>query len=178
MLGFFFIGAIVLLEKGQNILQSLFVTPLRLSEYIIAKVISLSILAMASALIIVTPIHLSIINFPVLLFGLWLSVIFFTLFGLIIAARSQNVNDYFAKALGLGLVASLPLAQYLHIFSTPLFYVLPTRATLILLEAAVKPTGLLHIIYAFICLLVWNSLAAFLAYRYFYRHVLVGTGAL
>ena len=52
VLGLFFIGGIVLLEKGQRTLESLFVTPLRILEYIGAKTVSLTVMALAVSFII------------------------------------------------------------------------------------------------------------------------------
>ena len=52
-LGFFFIGAIVLLEKGQSLTDSLFVTPLRLHEYLLSKLLSFMVLSFVSEVLIV-----------------------------------------------------------------------------------------------------------------------------
>ncbi|MBN1465987.1 hypothetical protein JXA02_09510, partial [candidate division KSB1 bacterium] len=52
VLGLTFVGAILLLEKQQRILHSLFVTPLKLSEYLLAKVLSLSLIALLASLLI------------------------------------------------------------------------------------------------------------------------------
>jgi len=50
--GFFFVGGILLLERGEKTLESLFVTPLRLHEYFISKILSLSLIAVATSLLI------------------------------------------------------------------------------------------------------------------------------
>jgi fluoroquinolone transport system permease protein len=178
MLGFFFIGAIVLLEKGQNILESLFVTPLRVYEYFISKVASLTLISLLSALIIVLTTHGPFKNIFVFIAGLAVSSCFYTLFGFIFAARAKNVNDYFAKALGVGLFICLPVIGYFNIFKTPMFYIFPTQATIILIEIAFKDFSILEIVYAFVCLTVWSVIAAVFAYRSFYKHVIlkIGTG--
>ncbi len=46
MLGFIFIGVMVLYEKGQHTLQALSVCPIKFENYIWSKVISLTILAL------------------------------------------------------------------------------------------------------------------------------------
>jgi len=45
-LGFFFLGGIILLERGQKTLEGLFVTPLRVFEYMLSKILSLTLLAL------------------------------------------------------------------------------------------------------------------------------------
>ena len=52
LLGFFFIGGIILLEKDNNILQALFVTPLKINIYILSKVLSLYCVTLISSLAI------------------------------------------------------------------------------------------------------------------------------
>ncbi|HBF6649319.1 TPA: ABC transporter permease, partial [Clostridioides difficile] len=44
-MGLFFMGAIVLLEKSQRVLNSLAVSPVKVSEYILSKVISLGVIS-------------------------------------------------------------------------------------------------------------------------------------
>ena len=41
VLGFFFVGSIILLERGQGTLNTLFVTPIRLHEFLLSKSLSL-----------------------------------------------------------------------------------------------------------------------------------------
>ena len=50
ILGLTFVGAILLLEKQHGTLPSLFVTPLRLHEYLAAKMLSLTLIAVPASL--------------------------------------------------------------------------------------------------------------------------------
>ncbi len=52
VLGFFFIGGLVMLEKGQGIVDLVIVTPLRIREYVLSKVLSLAIIAIIVSLAI------------------------------------------------------------------------------------------------------------------------------
>ena len=177
MIGFFFVGAIVLLEKGQNILQNIFATPLRLWEYFCAKTASLTLLALISALLIVFIVHGLIPNLFLFILGLVLSAAFYTLFGMIVVANSRSVNDYFGKALGLGILLSAPLMNYLGIFKSPFFYLLPSQATLIVLDLPFFDHAAWQIIYAFVCLLAWSGIASWIAYQRFYKFIILKSGA-
>ena len=49
LLGFFFIGGILQLERGEGLLDALFLSPLRPSEYLISKALSLALISAASS---------------------------------------------------------------------------------------------------------------------------------
>ncbi|MBN2010948.1 hypothetical protein JW960_16485 [candidate division KSB1 bacterium] len=177
MLGFFFIGALVLLEKSQRIHESLFITPYRLYEYFISKVVSLTIISMTSSLAIVLAVHRHIEHPVIFVLGLALSSCFFTLFGFIFAARANNVNDYFAKALALGMAMSLPLIDFLDVFKSWIFYLFPSQATLIMINSAFKDYSIAAIIYSIVSLIAWSALIARVAYRSFYNNIIYKIGS-
>ena len=52
MLGFFFVGGLVLLERSDRTVSALFTTPVSLFQYLVAKVLSLSFLALMAAQVI------------------------------------------------------------------------------------------------------------------------------
>ncbi len=170
-LGFFFIGAIVLLERGQNLTQSLFVTPLRLHEYLLAKILSFLFLSLLSAFLIMLGGSVGGQDLLWFIFGATMSALIYTLFGLVFAARAQHVNDYFVKALGVGLLISLPIFAYLRLFDTPLFHVFPTRATLILLDVLSTDYTISDKIFSVASLLIWFIVLSRFTYKRFDRYV-------
>jgi fluoroquinolone transport system permease protein len=176
MLGFFFIGAIVLLEKSQNIHESLFVTPLRIIEYFISKLVSLTLISLLSSLVIVLAVHGRIPNFIIFSGGIALTSCFFTLFGFVFATKARNVNDYFGKALGAGLFFSLPILDLLNVIHSPLFFVFPTQATILILKTPFTEIAPLNIAYALVWLLVWNLIMGRMAYQSFYKHIILKIG--
>ena len=48
-IGLFFMGAIVLYEKSERVLDSLAVSPIKVTEYVIAKLLSISLISTAAA---------------------------------------------------------------------------------------------------------------------------------
>ena len=170
-LGFFFIGAIVLLERGQNLTESLFVTPLRLREYLLAKILSFLFLATLSALLIMLGASIGGQDLMWFVFGAVFSALIYTLFGLIFAARARHVNDYFVKSLGAGLLISLPILAYVRLFDTPLFYLFPTRATLILLDVLGTDYALSEKLFSVASLLIWFLILGSWVYQRFNKYV-------
>ena len=94
ILGFFFIGGMVLLEKGQKTLESLFVTPLRIWDYLISKIISLTLLALLTSFAIMIFSFGASFNPIPLLIGVTFSSAFFTLLGLLASSRIKTLNGY------------------------------------------------------------------------------------
>jgi len=56
ILGAIFIGALILLEKQQAVIHTLFVTPLKPSNYILSKSLSLSAIAITMSILIYLPV--------------------------------------------------------------------------------------------------------------------------
>lgn len=174
-LGCFFIGGIVLLEKGQNTLESLFVTPLRLREYLAAKVASLAVLAVASSVAIVLLAQGIPAHPGAFLTGVILSSVFFTLTGCILAARARDVNGYLLSVTLYLTVLSLPVLDYLGVAKSVLFYAFPTQASLVLLDAGFQSRPAWELWYGTAVLLAWSALAYTWAYRRFRKYV-IGKG--
>ena len=109
MLGILFIGALVLLEKQQSVIHSLFVTPLEPSEYIWAKTLSLSLIAVAMSILIYLPVW----QFST--YSLWLLITVivtagtFAMLGLGLAAGVNTINQYFGIQMGVSMLLLLPL---------------------------------------------------------------------
>jgi fluoroquinolone transport system permease protein len=91
-MGLFFMGAIVLLEKSQRVLNALAVTPVKVSEYIAAKVISLLLISLLVSLLLALAAELQ--NILMVLISTTLTSIIFSLLGMIAAARINSLNQY------------------------------------------------------------------------------------
>lgn len=175
VLGAFFIGAVFILEKSQNTLEGIFITPIRIWEYIFSKVISLTIISMISSFTIAAVNTNKDLNILVLFFGVFLTSIFYTFLGFIIAVYSKNTNQYLIKSSVIGIFL-IPIIEYLGILSSRLFYIFPGKASLILIEGAFRTIGLGSIIYSVILLLLWCFAAYFLLEKVFYKKIILRIG--
>ncbi len=176
VLGFFFIGGIILLEKGQNIFESLFVTPYRTWEYQISKLASLTLLAFSSSLVIVLATVGWRVNILLLTVGILLSSVLFTLFGMTLAFISKTVNDYIISSLVYMPVFFLPMLELFGIYKTPLFLLLPTKATLLLMQGAFSGISLLDFLYSISTLAVWIAIAWIWAQNWFHKYIILREG--
>ena len=107
-LGLFFMGAIVLFEKSERVLNSLFIAPMKINEYILSKVISLSVISTIVGCIIVLLVISIGIDWVSFLIGLLLGSILFSLAGLIVATRVNSLNQFMMGVIPLGMLLSIP----------------------------------------------------------------------
>lgn len=176
VLGFFFVGGIILLERGQNVMDNLFVSPLRLKEYLLAKAGSLAVLSVTTSVVIHgLTLGFSSVRLPFVL-GVLMTSVFFTLLGIGLAVRCRSTNGFFLKAPMYTLVFILPLLPFLNLFESSLFFILPTHSTLQLLGASHQGVTILGTVWHFLWLSCWILLVYRWAYFSFDRFVLQKIG--
>jgi len=138
MVGFFFIGALVMLEKVQGVIQYVVVTPLRSLEYLLAKVFSLTILAIAATIMITLATYGFDLNWFLLIIAVILTSSFFVFFGFIVAVRCTTLNQYFIRMIPYLLFIVLPCFSLIGFPYAWLFNIFPSVAGLKLVYGAFK----------------------------------------
>lgn len=108
MLGFFFIGGIWLLEKGEGLHKFYGVSPLKPMEYIFAKALSLAVISALAAFCIVLIGIRSPVNLPMLIIGVFLGSGIFTMLGLTIATYARSVNHYMIISVPVEIILMVP----------------------------------------------------------------------
>jgi fluoroquinolone transport system permease protein len=133
VLGFFFIGGLMLLERGDGSLPGNLASPLRIDEWMLAKLASLTLLAVLASFAIVLPLGPGLRPGWLLIAIVATSSCFVTI-GIVAGTRFSTVNRYL---IGGGLATMpllLPMLAPLGVFDTPVFDLLPTGAAFDLLE--------------------------------------------
>jgi len=105
-MGLFFMGAIVLLEKSQRVLNALAVSPVKVLEYITAKIVSMALISVLVSLLLSFAAGLE--NIPMVLLATALSSIIFTLLGLIVATKIDSLNQYMIATVPLEIICFIP----------------------------------------------------------------------
>jgi len=162
MLGVIFIGALVLLEKQQAVIQSLFVTPLKPAHYVWSKTLSLSLIAVSMSILVYLPVWHFTSYTPLLLVCIAFTAATFALLGLGLAARVESINQYFGVQMGASMLLVLPLIPYLLLGQHPAFLFLPYVASLDLMLGAIDPLPLWRILTDILLMLAWG----YAAYRF------------
>jgi len=171
ILGFFLIGAIVMLERGQNLYSCLFATPLRTTEYLAAKVISLGTISFISSLIICSAGLGRMVNLVYFLPGIFLPAAFFTLVGFAPALKFRSLPAFLLLAPVYIIVFFAPVLFYLGISDLWLFYLLPTTGAMLLIEGSLLSLSWGQYFYSVTVLLVWLWAAWSLAGGVLGKHI-------
>lgn len=168
---FYFIAGMVLFEKGEGVLQGIIVTPLRVEEYLGSKIFTLTVLAIIENIMIVTVIFGTGYNVLLLLAGTILTAIIYILVGFVVVSRYSSISEYLMPSALITLLLMLPVVDYLKIFETPLMYLHPVQAPMMIMKAAFMPVETWQLAYGVVYSLVLIGVAFLLSKRAFNRHI-------
>ncbi len=143
VIGFFFAGALVLLERSDGTLQALSITPLRPREFLTARVASLTLLTF-SAVVVVSAGAVGVrFNAVILACATLLTIALFGLLGTAAACRFATIDRFVVWGGLFSALLSLPVLPYFGLLESRLWLILPTTASLSLLDAAYgnRPTS-------------------------------------
>lgn len=171
MLGFVFIGVLVLFEKGANTLQAVVVTPLRAWQYLWSKTISLTLIATACSFVLALVGHGWKLNYVYLALAVLLSSALFVLIGFVGVARVSTFNQYIIIVPLFLAPMALPFLNFFEVTNTYWFYLIPSQASLILFRATFKSGETPEIAYAVLYLGMWLASAYFVARKSFAVHI-------
>lgn len=158
MLGLFFMGAILQFEKEEYTLHSIAVSPVKVGEYVLSKLCSLGIISTLIALVLaqaggitVHPIRLGL--------AIFLGSCLFSSLGLILAAKTNTLNQFILATAPCELLITVPAFVYLFSDGSPLYLLHPGCSIIALCLVGD------HILLAALSLLLWTFLFVWLAIR-------------
>lgn len=136
---FYFMGGLVLLEKGEGTLEAQVVTPLRLWEYLGSKVITLCGLSLAENLAIVAATHGAGFAVLPLAAGVAGAAALFSLAGFVVVSRYDSINEYLFPSFLVTSLLPLPLLDSFGAWPSRLFDLHPAQGPLRLMASAFAP---------------------------------------
>ena len=145
----FLVGVLLLLERSEGTLDVVMVSPLRPSEYLASKLITLAGLALVESTIV-----------AVVAYGLGWSFGWFVLavvmrasmgvgVGVAVGVRYSSITRFLFPGILASLAFDLPTFWYFEIWPTSLFYLWPSMPPLLLAKNAFLPVAPLQLVYAF-----------------------------
>jgi fluoroquinolone transport system permease protein len=171
IVGVYFIAGMVLFEKGEHTLEALVITPLRFREYLVAKLATLTLLALVISLIVVVSAYGFGFQVLWLLIGTALTSIIALLVGFISVAPYRAISAYLLPSQFYFLPLNLPLIAYFGWWEHPVFYLIPTQGSLLLLRSAFEPVAAWQLVYAIGYQVLWIGLLAWVARQMFDRYI-------
>ena len=169
VLGFFFVGGIILLERTQGVHNWLHITPLSVHGMVVSKTLSLTVLAFLASSVLyfgggaVPPF------FGYTVCGILGGAILFTLLGIALATRVRTINGFFLLSLPMSLLAVAPVLSYFSIVAPGISLITPAGGALLLLNAGfqgLQQTTPLLIGAALVAQGLWIGGSYLLAYRW------------
>ena len=182
LIGIMFVGALVLFEKTENVLQALVITPMNTDDYLLSKIISLTTLSILSAAIFMTLMVLfnnTSFNIMYLTLGIILTSVMLILLGFILVSQVNNINGYLL-GMGMGFIVLTfpPLLLLFGLFDSPIFYIWPTQASFILFDGVFNAAHLetWEIAYGIGYQVFWIGLFYLLAKKAFHKYIVLRGG--
>ena len=117
-MGMFFMGAIVLLEKSQRVLNGVAVSPISAEEYIAGKILSIGFISIIVGLVLMIPVRsdmlpLSNLHLLTAVFGIAASSVCFTLCGIIVGTNITSLTGYIVGTIPFELIGFVPPIMYI-----------------------------------------------------------------
>jgi len=134
LLGFLFIGVMVLFEKNENTIAALAVTPMRLHLYILSKSLALTCISLGCCMAMVIAAYGLQINWLHFIMAAILTTMIFSFLGFIVVAGESSFNDYILKAIGIILLLSMPFLGYFEIVPLNWFFIFPSYPGILLFD--------------------------------------------
>jgi len=171
VLGFFFMGGMILLERKQDVLSSLFVTPTGPAQYVLSKALSFSLLSLAAAFLIALPFFLFNFHLVPFTLGVFFTSVLVGLISIPFAVNAESLNEYFLSSGLFMLIFMPPLIEYFLQSGNKLFLLFPTQASILLIRGAFSGISPAAQLAAAGYLLLWISGAWIWANRSVHRYI-------
>lgn len=172
IVGFIFIGVSIILEKDQEVLPALFVTPLNQHIYLISRLITLSALGFFGALAMVLTAKGTSFNFVHFSVGAFSTCVLFGLMGIFVVSYTTEILHFLLRAIPLLIFMSLPLLNYFELTDLSFLKLFPVQGGLNLtVNSYANSPDSGEIIFGYISTAVWIPLLYWFVYRIFVARV-------
>ncbi len=173
IIGLFFIGISVIIEKNQEVLNALFITPLSLHQYLTTRIFALTVVGWLCALAMA---YFSIgvyINWGLFSLGVLNICVLSSLAGLWLVCFNTEVLLFLLRSIPILIfLVAPPLLNYFEVTQIAFFNWLPTQASLDFVSGAITDQANAgQEIYTYVSLFFWPLLAYYLVYQIFKRKI-------
>lgn len=177
---FIYIAGLIVFERGEHTLDAMFVSPLRLAEYLSSKLLSLTLLVLVEGTTLVLlaqgaagdGAYSTVINWLLILGGTALMGAMLTLFGVILVVRFSTITDFLMPALVITLPLQAPALYFAGLSDSPLWLISPTSAPTMLIWGAWNGLEAWQLFYGIGYSLLVIAVAYVWASRAFTRHII------
>lgn len=169
-----YVAAMIIFEKDEGTLKAITVSPMTSSEYLTSKVVTLTLLATIESLVLVgVATRFSGFNLPILLIGIIIIGVIYTLFGAVLVVRYDSITDFLVPVLVIAMVLQIPVVYFTGLLDNNLMLLIPTSAPTLLMTGAWLDLAAWQWAYAIIYSAVMMIGLAIWAVRAFNHHIVI-----
>ncbi len=177
-IGFFFVAGQQMFEKSERTVFGLVSTPLRFWEYLLAKLASLTLMAVAVTLVVTAVIWLGaptlMVNWGILTLATVLTSVVVLLLGFCVATPYASISRFLIPSQLVLIPLFLPLLEFFAFTDSALIRLIPAHSMLVLLKAGFASLSPAQVAFHSGYLLLWSVGLSLLAQRLFNRYVVQG----
>ena len=172
LVGFIFIGISIILEKDQEVLPALFVTPLNQHIYLISRIIALSAIGFFGALAMVLTAKGTSFNLIHFSIGAFSTCVLFCFMGIFVVSYTTEILHFLLRAVPLLIFMSLPLLNYFELTDLSFLKLFPVQGGLNLMVNSYRESpNVWELVFGYISIAVWTPLLYWFVYRIFIARV-------
>jgi fluoroquinolone transport system permease protein len=176
---FVFIGGLIFDEREKGVLQAMIVSPLKVGEYLWAKILSLTILSTIEiGIMIFGPLFwfqsqhgISIPNPALLLSGIIILNLIYTLMGLCLAVYFKRMTDFMLPLTAVIIFLQFPIVYFFGIIPSSWILIVPSAAPVMLIQAAFIDLSQGLWIYTFVYIFIQLGFLIFWSHRAFTQQI-------
>lgn len=158
LIGLMFMGAIILFEKSEKVMQALAVSPISVHAYILSKVISIGLISLLSGVLIAlfsgmehSYIHLTV--------GIMLGSALFTLVGISLSAFISTMNNFMLIMVPTLIISVAPISIYTMGYKSGVMLLHPSISLIELMSGNISIMSLMAIIIWCIAMYIFSCLS-------------------
>lgn len=141
-----YVAGLIIFERDEGTINAIIVSPMRVSEYLWSKIITLTTLSTFEAVVMIGGAMLIMSysealiwpNLPLLLGGMIGMGAIYTLIGVIMIVRFDKITEFIMPMAAVAVILQLPFLHFLGLVEHPLFLLVPTSPPLVLMQGAYK----------------------------------------
>lgn len=171
MIGMLFFGLLVISERNQQVLSAFLVTPMNRHVYLLARVLSLSLIGWACATgmaVFALGLDFAIGQFSM---GVFIITLLFSLAGVLLISYTDEFLNYILLCIPVMMALSLPLLPYYELSQATWLSWMPTQGPTNLMVSTYDVTLHINTALSYASSIFWVLVFYALAYWRFYRTV-------
>lgn len=168
IIGMFFIGISILIEKEQKILEPLLIIPANKHLLVLSRITTLSLIGWLCTVCMTIPVAPASMDWLSFAFGVLGTCVIFCITGIFVISYSSDFLGFILRCIPILFFLSIPLLNYYQVTDLSLFYFMPIHGSLALIANALDQNALGSSLYFNLTsTLCWIIVLYFITFRIF-----------